>query len=99
MIPGPPGPIYCWKEDSRHYDENDSTIAVFDAAMSPKTKERLDYIIGEIIETEKEYVGSLEYVLDHYMPCMDADVIPPVLKGKKNILFGNIKRIYEFHKR
>merc|ERR1712226_715253 len=33
------GPIYCWKEDSKHYDENDSNIAVFDAAMSPKTKE------------------------------------------------------------
>ena len=67
--------------------------------MSPKIKERLDYIIGEIIETEKEYVLSLEYVLDNYMPCMDSESVTPVLKGKKNVLFGNIKRIYEFHKR
>lgn len=67
--------------------------------MSPKTKERLDYIINEIIETEKEYVLSLEYVLENYMPCMDGDAVAPVLKGKKNVLFGNIKRIYEFHKR
>ena len=29
---------------------------------------------------------------------MDEECVPRVLKGKKNILFGNIKRIYDFHK-
>ena len=67
--------------------------------MSLETKKKLDNIIGEIINTEKEYVLSLDHILTNYMPCMDSESLAPVLKGKKNVLFGNIKRIYEFHKR
>ncbi|XP_065639760.1 puratrophin-1 isoform X3 [Hydra vulgaris] len=90
-------PVYSWQESQ--YDENDANLAVFDAAMPAKMKERLRFIIEEMINTEYQYVHSLEYVLVNYLPEMDSDHLPPTLKGRKNILFGNIDRIYEFHKR
>ena len=93
------GPIFSWKDNHQPYDENDAKLAVFDAAMPPKLRERLRYIISEMIDTEHEYVRALEYVLEHYLPAMDADYLPPTLKGKKNVLFGNVERIYDFHKR
>ena len=67
--------------------------------MPAKMKERIKHIIDEMITTEHEYVKSLEYILVHYLPLMDMETLPPTLKGKANILFGNIERIYEFHKR
>ncbi|XP_065671582.1 puratrophin-1 isoform X5 [Hydra vulgaris] len=90
-------PVYSWQ--GSQYDENDANLAVFDAAMPFKMKERLRFIIEEMINTEYQYVHSLEYVLVNYLPEMDSDHLPPTLKGRKNILFGNIDRIYEFHKR
>eukprot|EP00794_Sanderia_malayensis_P018860 gene18860-20760_t len=94
------GPSFSWKNDSaRGYDENDELIIAFDALISSKSKERLRYIAEEIISTEKNYVKSLEYILKHYLPEMDKPYLPPTLAGKKNIMFGNIARIYDFHKR
>lgn len=91
--------MFGWGEAKQPYDDNDSKLAVFDAAMSPKMKERLQHIIGEMISTEAEYVKSLEYILDNYLPDMCTESVPANLKGKKNVLFGNIERIYDFHKR
>ena len=56
-------------------------------------------LIGEMIRTEEEYVASLEHILNNYIPLMESDDLAAVLKGRKNVLFGNVKRIYEFHKR
>ena len=92
-------PVFSWQGTQFHYDENDANLAVFDAAMPVKMKERLRFIIDEMISTEYQYVQSLEYVLVNYLPDMDSDQLPATLKGKKNILFGNIDRIYDFHKR
>ena len=93
------GHVFSWNDADQLYDANDSKLAVFDAAMSPKIKERLQHIIDEMISTEDDYVSSLEYVLEHYMPEMRGDSVPSFLLGKKNVLFGNLERIYEFHKR
>ena len=91
--------IFSWKDNELPYDENDSKLAVIDAVMPAKMKERIKHIIDEMITTEHEYVKSLQYILVHYLPLMDMETLPPTLKGKANILFGNIERIYEFHKR
>ena len=50
------------------YDANDPKLEVFDATMSPKMKESLQHIINEMIHTEDDYVSSLEYVLQNYLP-------------------------------
>lgn len=91
--------IFSWKDNQQPYDENDAKLAVFDAAMPTKMKERLRHIIDEMITTEHEYVSSLEYILENYLTMMDREELPPTLKGKKNVLFGNVKRIYDFHQR
>ena len=93
------GNVFSWKEGQDLYNENDAKLAVFDAAMPAKLKTKLAYIIQEMIDTEHGYVESLEYVLDNYLPEMDKDHLPATLKGKRNVLFGNIERIFEFHKR
>ena len=39
-------------------------------------------------------------MLQNYMEVMDGNPnVPPGLVGKENIIFGNIKEIYEFHQR
>lgn len=91
--------VFGWSDTDSPYDENDAKLAVFDAAMTAKMKQRLQHIIDEMISTESEYVNSLDYILKNYMPDMSSETVPAFLKGKKNVLFGNIERIYDFHKR
>ena len=94
------GPVFSWNDGTEQlYDANDPKLAVFDATMSPKMKERLQHIINEMIHTEDDYVSSLEYVLQNYLPELRGDNVPSFLLGKKNVLFGNLERIYDFHKR
>lgn len=99
------------------------------------------YIFQEMVDTETEYVKSLQYIMDvsmifsiliflsfffdfffdclfdfsyhylsilrflflfylqNYLAEMDNPKLLPSLRGKKNILFGNIERIHDFHKR
>jgi len=94
------------------------------------------YIFQEMVDTETEYVKSLQYIMDvsmifsiliflsflltvcffshhnlsilrflflfylqNYLAEMNNPKLLPSLRGKKNILFGNIERIHDFHKR
>jgi hypothetical protein len=51
----------------------------------------------EMIATERDYVKSLEYVIENYMPEIMREDIPQALRGQRNAVFGNIERIHEFH--
>lgn len=51
----------------------------------------------EMIQTERDYVKSLEYVIENYVPMLLKEEIPQVLRGQRNVIFGNIEKIYEFH--
>lgn len=54
-------------------------------------------IMQELIMTERDYISSLDYIITNYIPeLLDEDVIQP-LRGKKNVIFGNIEKIHEFH--
>ncbi|KAK9882426.1 hypothetical protein WA026_021458 [Henosepilachna vigintioctopunctata] len=65
--------------------------------MDSKTQKTLKYIIREMIETERDYVKSLDYVIVNYIPEIFRDDIPQALRGQRNIVFGNIEKIFEFH--
>ena len=54
----------------------------------------------ELIQTEKDYVYDLEHIVKGYLKefARAGKKIPAYLRGKKNIIFGNIEQIYEFHK-
>lgn len=54
-------------------------------------------IIREMITTERDYVRSLYYVIENYMQELLREDIPQALRGQRNVIFGNIERIHEFH--
>lgn len=51
----------------------------------------------EMIGTERDYVRSLRYVIDNYLDELLREDIPQALRGQRNVIFGNIERIYDFH--
>ncbi|KAF1615097.1 Guanine nucleotide exchange factor DBS, partial [Eudyptes chrysolophus] len=65
--------------------------------------ERCYHIINELIETERVYVEELQSIIEGYASEMDnpslVHLIPSALQNKKEILFGNLPEIYEFHNR
>ncbi|XP_076357905.1 uncharacterized protein LOC143250793 isoform X3 [Tachypleus tridentatus] len=62
-----------------------------------KRKTTLLHIMGEMIQTEQDYVKSLEYIIENYIPELLREDIPQVLRGQRNVIFGNIEKIHEFH--
>lgn len=50
-----------------------------------------------MIGTERDYVRSLNYIIENYMNELLRDDIPQALRGQRNVIFGNVERIYEFH--
>uniref|UniRef100_A0A6I8PLE9 MCF.2 cell line derived transforming sequence-like 2 n=1 Tax=Ornithorhynchus anatinus TaxID=9258 RepID=A0A6I8PLE9_ORNAN len=61
------------------------------------------HIIHELIETERVYVEELQSIIMGYAAEMDNPelnhLIPAPLQNKKEILFGNLREIHEFHDR
>uniref|UniRef100_A0A671VD58 MCF.2 cell line derived transforming sequence like n=1 Tax=Sparus aurata TaxID=8175 RepID=A0A671VD58_SPAAU len=63
----------------------------------------ITHVMNELLETERAYVEELLCVLEGYAAEMDnpamAHLIPATLLSKKDVLFGNMSEIYQFHKR
>ncbi|NXE35360.1 MCF2L factor, partial [Ptilorrhoa leucosticta] len=61
------------------------------------------HIINELIETERVYVEELQSIIEGYASEMEnpnlVHLIPSALQNKKEILFGNLPEIYDFHNR
>ncbi|KFQ44371.1 Proto-oncogene DBL, partial [Nestor notabilis] len=59
------------------------------------------HVINELIETERVYVEELFTVLTGYRAEMDNPamliLMPPMLRNRKDVLFGNMPEIYDFH--
>nr|XP_060637451.1 pleckstrin homology domain-containing family G member 4B isoform X3 [Anolis sagrei ordinatus] len=58
---------------------------------------KLNHIMDEMITTEREYVRSLGYIIDSYFPELERGDLPQDLRGKRNIIFGNLEKLYDFH--
>uniref|UniRef100_A0A803VNL5 non-specific serine/threonine protein kinase n=1 Tax=Ficedula albicollis TaxID=59894 RepID=A0A803VNL5_FICAL len=59
---------------------------------------RRHYVLQELVETERDYVRDLGYVVEGYMALMKEDGVPDDMKGKDKIVFGNIHQIYDWHR-
>ncbi|KAM8873799.1 guanine nucleotide exchange factor DBS isoform 11-T11 [Spinachia spinachia] len=64
---------------------------------------RRRHIMTELIETERLYVEELQSIMEGYFAELDNSelihLIPPSLDNKRDVLFGNLPEIYEFHNR
>ncbi|XP_048472634.1 pleckstrin homology domain-containing family G member 4B isoform X3 [Rhincodon typus] len=67
------------------------------AEEAKRTGSKLQHIMDEMISTEREYVKSLGYIIDHYFPEMERLDLPQDLRGKRTIIFGNLEKLYDFH--
>ena len=59
------------------------------------------FIMAELLQTERTYVKDLEICIRCYLDEMNdpTNETPPAIHGKQDIIFGNIRDIYEFHKK
>ncbi|XP_014880494.1 triple functional domain protein-like isoform X3 [Poecilia latipinna] len=64
-----------------------------------KSTRRKEFIMAELIQTEKTYVRDLRECMDTYLWEMTSGVeeIPPGIINKEHIIFGNMQDLYEFH--
>ncbi|KAL4630759.1 guanine nucleotide exchange factor DBS-like isoform X1 [Arapaima gigas] len=75
--------------------------------VSNETEETLSsrrrHIMNELIETERLYVEELQSIIEGYAAELDnselSHLVPAALQDKKDVLFGNLPEIYEFHNR
>ncbi|MBN3299352.1 SL9A5 protein, partial [Amia calva] len=58
---------------------------------------KLRHIVDEMVTTEREYVRSLRYIIDHYFPEMERPDLPQDLRGKRSVIFGNLEKLVDFH--
>ncbi|KAK3541365.1 hypothetical protein QTP86_023084, partial [Hemibagrus guttatus] len=58
---------------------------------------KIQHIMDEMICTEREYVRSLSYIMEHYFPEMERPDLPQDLRGKRSIIFGNLEKLCDFH--
>uniref|UniRef100_A0A3B5MXP1 Si:ch211-269k10.2 n=1 Tax=Xiphophorus couchianus TaxID=32473 RepID=A0A3B5MXP1_9TELE len=58
---------------------------------------KVQHIMDEMISTEREYVRSLSYIIEHYFPEMERLDLPQDLRGKRSIIFGNLEKLWDFH--
>ncbi|XP_072903403.1 rho guanine nucleotide exchange factor 25-like [Hemitrygon akajei] len=57
-----------------------------------------NYVLKELIETEKIYVRDLGTIVEGYMKKIEEKGVPDEMKGKDKIIFGNIHQIYDWHR-
>ncbi|XP_046704891.1 quattro isoform X2 [Silurus meridionalis] len=58
---------------------------------------KLQHIMEELLQTEKEYVKALGYVMEHYFPELERQDVPQDLRGQRGSIFGNLEKLREFH--
>ena len=65
-----------------------------------KSARRREFIMAELLETERSYVKDLETAVHCFLLPMksDPDSVPTPLKNQDGIIFGNVEEILQFHK-
>uniref|UniRef100_A0A8D3ED16 MCF.2 cell line derived transforming sequence b n=1 Tax=Scophthalmus maximus TaxID=52904 RepID=A0A8D3ED16_SCOMX len=80
-----------------------SLLSTFYFAFSSLTLTLCRHIMKELIATERVYVDELLSVLLGYRAEMEdpsmSHLLPSALRSQKDVLFGNMPEIYQFHSR
>ncbi|XP_044283017.1 proto-oncogene DBL [Varanus komodoensis] len=83
------------------YQEKRNSLQYFISESEDSLDILKSHVINELIETERVYVEELFTVLMGYRAEMDnptmAFLLPPMLQNHKDVLFGNMPEIYDFH--
>uniref|UniRef100_A0A182IMV3 Uncharacterized protein n=1 Tax=Anopheles atroparvus TaxID=41427 RepID=A0A182IMV3_ANOAO len=86
------------------YESPDEGVAFRDSPVaSPEPHHQSDidikisFLIDELLETERNYINTLEKGIETYVDGVFNERTPPELCGKKYHLFGNLEYIYRFH--
>ncbi|XP_040179715.1 proto-oncogene DBL isoform X5 [Rana temporaria] len=83
------------------YQEKRNSLQFFISESEDSLDILKGHVIHELIETERIYVEELYTILLGYRSEMENPamirLMPPSLRNTKNILFGNMPEIYEFH--
>lgn len=65
-----------------------------------KSAKRKEFVMAELMQTERSYVKDLETCIHSFMDEMrNGNNVPDSLIGKQEVLFGNMEEIYEFHEK
>jgi triple functional domain protein len=65
-----------------------------------KSARKKEFIMAELLQTERTYVKDLETCIRVFLKEMESgNGVPQGLIGKKDIVFGNIEEIYNFHEK
>ncbi|XP_065162622.1 triple functional domain protein isoform X5 [Atheta coriaria] len=63
-----------------------------------RSARKKDFIMGELLQTERTYVKDLETCIKSFLIEMRAaQSLPSPIVGKEEIIFGNMEEIYHFH--
>ncbi|XP_029355490.1 guanine nucleotide exchange factor DBS isoform X3 [Echeneis naucrates] len=80
-----------------------STHVIVNNETEESLSNRRRHIMTELIETERLYVEELQSIMEGYFAELDnselSHLTPPSLENKRDVLFGNLPEIYEFHNR
>ncbi|XP_033754593.1 puratrophin-1-like isoform X1 [Pecten maximus] len=74
------------------------SLADLKLSGTEKIKRTLAHVMREMVQTERDYVCSLQFIIDQYVPELERDDVPQALRGKRNVIFGNLEKIYHFHR-
>lgn len=80
-----------------------STTDGSSASIESAAIQKREYVIRELVDTERDYVNDLREVVEGYMALMkdpDCEIpMPEDLRGGKDkMVFGNVEAIYEWHR-
>uniref|UniRef100_A0AAY4AWN7 Non-specific serine/threonine protein kinase n=1 Tax=Denticeps clupeoides TaxID=299321 RepID=A0AAY4AWN7_9TELE len=64
-----------------------------------KSARKKEYIMAELLQTERAYVRDLQECLETFLWEMTSGMeeIPQGIASKEHVIFGNIQEIYDFH--
>ncbi|XP_029657628.1 kalirin isoform X4 [Octopus sinensis] len=69
-----------------------------DVANKEKYILKRNYVIKELVETERDYVKDLGLIIEGYMGYLKENPLRDGMEGKDKIIFGNIHQIYDWHR-
>ncbi|XP_014470162.1 PREDICTED: triple functional domain protein isoform X3 [Dinoponera quadriceps] len=85
------------------YPTNNPAAVLEESDPESTTIAKRQFVIRELVDTERDYVNDLKQIVDGYMALMrnpDSEIpLPEDLRGGKDkMVFGNIEAIYEWHR-